>query len=146
MRAYLAIKHHADAANRPLIEMLCSLLAQRGIAATVMHRDHEAWGETHLPAQELMRRTFEEIDRSDIVIVEFSEKGVGIGIEAGYAHARRKPVLVIAQSGADISTTMRGIASAVVQYRDPAGLPAALDEALARTAGTRAPSAHHAPR
>jgi len=34
-----------------------------------------------------MRVTFAEIDRSDLAILEMSEKGVGLGIEAGYVIA-----------------------------------------------------------
>jgi hypothetical protein len=50
-------------------------------------RDIEGWGERPLAAPALMQHTFAAIAESDLVIVELSEKGVGLGIEAGYAYA-----------------------------------------------------------
>jgi 2'-deoxynucleoside 5'-phosphate N-hydrolase len=66
-----------------------------------------------------MQRTFFEIDHSDIVILEMSEKGVGLGIEAGYAFAKGKPVFVLIKKGKELSNTMQGVASRVISYRDP---------------------------
>ena len=63
-----------------------------------------------------MRRTFAEIDASDLVVVDLTEKGVGVGIEAGYAHAKQIPIVTIAQRGADISATLQGISRAVFFY------------------------------
>ena len=68
--------------------------------------------------KELMKITFEEIGSSDIVIVEFSEKGVGLGIEAGYAWAKEIPVWVIAQEGVEISTTLQGISTRIIFYEE----------------------------
>lgn len=65
-----------------------------------------------------MRRTFAEIDASDLVVVDLTEKGVGVGIEAGYARAKQIPIVVIAQRGADLSTTLRGVVRAVIVYDD----------------------------
>jgi len=53
-----------------------------------------------------------------VVLVDLTEKGVGLGIEAGYAYANGIPIVTIAQTGADISETLRGIASTVFFYTD----------------------------
>ncbi len=82
-------------------------------------RDVEEWGLREYSVEELMARTFELIDGSQAVLVELSEKGVGVGIEAGYARARDIPVLVAARAGSDISETLRGIAVAVCLYERP---------------------------
>ena len=66
-----------------------------------------------------MRITFEEIDKSDFVILEMSEKGVGLGIEAGYAIARKKPLIVLIKQGLELSNTMQGIADIVIPYSQP---------------------------
>ena len=65
-----------------------------------------------------MRRSFAAIDKSDFVLVELSEKGVGLGIEAGYAYARKIPVLTMAREGQDISTTLQGISAQTFTYDD----------------------------
>ena len=75
-----------------------------------------------------MNLTFEVIDNVDLVIVELSEKGVGIGIEAGYAHAKNIPIVVIAKEGSDISDTLRGIAKRIIFYTDTQELVANLKD------------------
>ena len=119
MKIYLATKHREDHSNRPLIDAISAVLASKGIACVNMARDHERWGECHFSPKELMPLTFREIDDSRAVIVEFSEKGVVLGIEAGYAFAKNIPVIVIAPEKADISSTLRGIAKDVITYSSP---------------------------
>ena len=116
MKVYLAIKYHSDMRNRDAIEKLSSLLEQQGITIVCMARDFEQWGKKHYSASELMRLTFDEIDSSDIIVIEFSEKGVGLGIEAGYAFAKKKPIFVLIQENADLSKTLEGIATKVQRY------------------------------
>ncbi|MDP6293441.1 MAG: nucleoside 2-deoxyribosyltransferase [Candidatus Woesearchaeota archaeon] len=118
MKAYLAVKFHEDR-NKALIEGLSEALNKAGITTTVMVRDHEKWGEVKFSPNELMKLAFSIIDRSDMVMVEFSEKGVGLGIEAGYAHAKNIPVIVIAKENSEISNTLRGIAKEVIFYETP---------------------------
>ncbi len=122
MRAYLAIKYHADNSNRTAIEQLSAQLAAAGIASVCITRDVERWGEIRLAPEELMRLSFAAIEQSELVIVELTEKGVGLGIEAGYAHARGIPIITIARQGADISETLRGISTEVFCYANYADL------------------------
>ena len=56
------------------------------------------------------------------MIMECSEKGVGLGIEAGYAYANNIPIIGIARTGSDISTTLQGISQDVIFYDRPADL------------------------
>lgn len=124
MQIYLAIKYDPRGENRPLIEEICGHLTSQGHQVTCVVRDIEKWGAiTYVPA-ELMRLSLRAIDNADLVLVEFSEKGVGLGIEAGYAHAQGKPMIVVARQGSAISTTMQGIADQVIFYERPAALAA----------------------
>jgi 2'-deoxynucleoside 5'-phosphate N-hydrolase len=117
VRAYLGAKYYEDNRNREDIELLSNVLKRNGIETVCIARDVEQWGNMQLPSTELMQKTLYEIDHSDIVILEMSEKGVGLGIEAGYACARRKPIVVLMKEGKELSTTMKGIASLVISYR-----------------------------
>ena len=63
-----------------------------------------------------MQRAFAEIDMSDLLVVDLTEKGVGLGIEAGYAYAKQIPIVVIARRDSDISTTLQGIARKLFLY------------------------------
>jgi len=84
-----------------------------------MVRDIEKWGNVTLSVQELMRITFEEIEKSDFVILEMSEKGVGLGIEAGYTVAKKKPLIILIKNRLKLSNTMQGIADIVIRYDQP---------------------------
>ncbi|MCA9977554.1 MAG: hypothetical protein KC413_17465 [Anaerolineales bacterium] len=124
MRAYIGIKYHADNSNRPRIELISNALAACRYSTVCVIRDVEEWGAQQFDPETLMQRTFLEIETCDVVIVDLTEKGVGVGIEAGYAHARGIPVVVIAEEGADVSTTLQGIAAIVYHYQELSDLKA----------------------
>ena len=132
MRAYIAIKYHEDNSNRARIEAIAGALEACGCETVCIARDVERWGEVDLSPHELMVRTFLAIDGSDLVIVDLTEKGVGVGIEAGYASAQAKEILTIAQRGSDISATLRGISTAVFLYDRTTDLPRLLGPTLRR--------------
>ena len=118
MKAYLAVKYHPDQRNRERIERVCAAMDAAGIESACVVRDLECWGEIRFEPDDLMRASLALLDRCDVVVVELSEKGVGVGIEAGYAYAKGIPVITVAQAGADISDTLRGISSGAFSYRD----------------------------
>jgi nucleoside 2-deoxyribosyltransferase len=60
----------------------------------------------------------DDIRRCDIFIAETSKKGIGIGVEAGYAKAKGKPVIYIRQKDAEHSTTVGGISDFQIFYVD----------------------------
>lgn len=116
MQVYLAIKFHEDCYNRERIAALSSALARAGCETFCVARDLERWGEVRFSPDVLMQKSFAAIDASDVLLVELTEKGVGVGIEAGYAFARGIPVFTVAEAGADISETLRGISKATCSY------------------------------
>jgi nucleoside 2-deoxyribosyltransferase len=116
MRAYITVKYHEDNRNREHIEAISSVLEERGFETVCITRDLERWGKVQFDAGLLMERAFREIDASDIVVVDLTEKGVGIGIEAGYAAAKSIPIVTIARTGSPISETLRGISREVFTY------------------------------
>ena len=118
MKAYIGIKYYEDFRNRNIIEKISLVLENRGYETSCIVRDTEQWGLVRLEPHELMKATFDEIDSCDIVIIDLSEKGVGLGIEAGYAFAKGIPIITIAEKASDISTTMQGISRQVITYRD----------------------------
>ena len=115
MKIFLSIKYHDDHRNRQLIGDITQALLPHKVICIA--RDVEEWGDKKFGAAQLMQRTFSEIDSSDIVVVELSEKGVGVGIEAGYAAAKGKTIITVARRGADISETLKGISREVFIYQ-----------------------------
>ena len=73
-----------------------------------------------------MQISLSEIDLSDLVVMEMSVKGVGLGIEAGYAYAKGKSVIVLIKEGSELSETIAGIATKVITYKHKSNLPLAL--------------------
>ena len=116
MKAFLSIKYHADHSNRAHIQQLSRALETCGYTTVVIARDVEQWGQVALSPAELMRQTFVALEGCDLVVVDLTEKGVGIGIEAGYAHAKGIPIVAMARQGRDISTTLQGIARQTLWY------------------------------
>ena len=116
-QAYIGIKYYKDNRNQPEITQLSRQLEQSGYKTVCIARDVEKWGAVHLPPSELMLHTFTEIDRSDLIVMEMSEKGVGLGIEAGYAYAKGKYLLIVLKNERELSSTMAGIASKIIRYQ-----------------------------
>jgi hypothetical protein len=129
---YLAIKFHADHRNRDLVDRISAVFEKHGLMTVCVARDFEQWGQVTLDAHDLMQRAFDAIHRSTAVVVEFTEKGVGLGIEAGYAAALNIPIFVLLRPEAEVSTTLDGISTDVFRYADDDSL----DSAVARIADT----------
>jgi nucleoside 2-deoxyribosyltransferase len=67
--------------------------------------------------KEMMQQAWKEIDESDLLIAEVSEKAIGVGIEIGYAIARNKTVIYLRREDAEHSTTASGSAKYSIIYR-----------------------------
>ena len=65
-----------------------------------------------------MKKALDQVEKADILIVELSNKSVGVGIEAGYAKAKGKPIIYLHKKGTDFKQTMKGIADTVITYKD----------------------------
>lgn len=115
-QAYIGIKYYEDNRNQSEIDRLSRQLEQAGYTTICIARDVEKWGAVCLSPPELMQRTFAVIDQSNLIIMEMSEKGVGLGIEAGYAYAQGKYLLIVLQKERELSSTMAGIATKIIRY------------------------------
>lgn len=71
---------------------------------------------------QMMQQAMAHLDHCDILLAETSEKGIGIGIEAGYAKAKGKPVIYLRQQDAAHSSTVSGISDFQVIYLDTSDL------------------------
>lgn len=68
--------------------------------------------------KEMMKQAMADIDECDMLIAETSDKAIGIGVEAGYAKARQKPVIYLRKKEAEHSTTVSGISDFQIIYED----------------------------
>ena len=79
-----------------------------------------------------MQQAMNDIEQCEMLIAETSDKAIGIGVEAGYAKAKGKPVIYIRSSAADYSTTVSGISDFQIVYTDVADLKQQFREVMAR--------------
>ena len=68
--------------------------------------------------KQMMQQAMKDIEDCDILIAETSYKAIGIGIEAGYAKAKGKPVIYLRHKDAEHSTTVSGISDYQIIYTD----------------------------
>lgn len=62
--------------------------------------------------------TFETIKNSDMLVCEVSEPSTGAGIELGWAHASKIPILCIYEKGSRPQASAEYVASEYVEYVD----------------------------
>lgn len=118
-KAFMSLKFYEGDVTKRKINEITEALRKAGIENFVMIRDVEKYGEVEIPPKDIMPKyAFPAMDTCDMLIVEFSEKGVGLGIGAGYAFAKNIPIYVIAKTGSDISSTLQGIAKEIIFYNE----------------------------
>lgn len=99
------------------------LLADVGYTLTVFV---EKYSFTPHQAPEMMRTACAEITAADLLIAETTYKEIGVGVEVGYAAALGKPIIYIRRAGAELSTTVGGLATHTIIYQTSADLCAQL--------------------
>ena len=114
MKAYISISYQRRRSLNTAITAIMSVLEEHQIESFVFV-DHYKFEETH--EDEMMRAALAELDQCDILIAETSHKGIGIGIEAGYAKAKNKPVIYLRHKEAEHSTTLSGLSDHRVIYK-----------------------------
>jgi len=124
LHSFFALKFHDGDEDKAKVESIEKALNKAGITITLMARDVEKWGKAEIPEDKTLMTdyAFPAMQQCDCNIIEFSEKGVGLGINAGYCYAIGKPIFVIAKTGSDISTTISNLAAKVIFYDFPSDL------------------------
>lgn len=127
MKAYISVsfKMRNDLDNE--IQTIKSVLIDHKIIPFVFVDEYQFKFEEE---QMMMQTAINEIDQSDILIAETSDKGIGIGIEAGYAKAKNKFVIYLRNENCEHSTTLSGISDFQVIYTDSHDLQIKLLEVL----------------
>ncbi|WP_410221003.1 nucleoside 2-deoxyribosyltransferase [Pedobacter sp.] len=129
MRAYISVSFSKRKSMDTEITAIVHTLKKFGIESIVFvdqylfHSDQEA---------QMMAQAMADIDSCNLLIAETSEKGIGIGIEVGYAKAKGKPIIYMRKANAEHSTTVSGIADFRIIYTDAGDL----EKQLAQTVNT----------
>jgi nucleoside 2-deoxyribosyltransferase len=115
MQAYISISFTQRPFLNEAVTAIKVALLHHGIDAFVfVDRYHFEKDEAHA----MMQQAFADIDRAGLLIAETSDKAIGIGIEAGYAKAKGKPVIYLRHVTAEHSTTLAGTSDQQVIYEN----------------------------
>lgn len=104
--------------NKEEIEYLCSLIKESGFEDFCFIRDVENYQKMFNDPRKLMDRAKEEILKSNVLLIDMTNKPTGRAIEAGIAFAQNKKIISIMKKGTKIKDTTRGISDAVIEYED----------------------------
>lgn len=115
MRAYIAVSFSKRNELANEINSIKKVLQDNQIDYVVFIEKHQF---TPDKENEMMKTALEEIDKCSILIAETTDKGIGIGIEAGYAKAKDKPVIYMRKNKAEHATTLSGLSDFKVIYND----------------------------
>ncbi len=111
------------------IEELCLVVREAGLEDFNFIRDVENYGKIFIDPRDLMKRSAEEIRKSDGLLIDMTDKPTGRAIEAGMAYSLGKKVIVIMKEGTIIKDTTRGIADLIIEYGVLADISPKLREA-----------------
>jgi len=82
--------------------------------------------------KEMMKSAFMEIDDSDFLIAELTTKSIGVGIEIGYAFAKKKPIIYLRKKYTEYSTTASGSSTYNVEYENEFDLYKSMEKLLSQ--------------
>ncbi len=114
MRAYISISYQKRRSLNTAITAIMTVLEEHQIESLVFVDQHKFEPEQE---QEMMQAAIASLEQCDILIAETSHKGIGIGIEAGYAKAKKKPVVYLRHKESEHSTTLSGVSDYRVIYK-----------------------------
>lgn len=115
MKAYIAISFSKRKILDSVIQTIENSLKEFQIQSFVFVNQYEFGPEQE---KEMMQQAVQDLNSCDLLIAETSEKGIGIGIEVGYAKALGKPIFYMRQLEAAHSTTVSGISDYQIVYKD----------------------------
>jgi nucleoside 2-deoxyribosyltransferase len=113
MRAYIAVSYSKRKLVDKEITLIIETLNTFDISSFVFVDKYKF---NTSQEKQMMLQVMKDIENCDILIAETSEKGIGIGIEVGYAKAKGKILIYLRHQNAEHSTTVSGISDFQIIY------------------------------
>lgn len=127
MKAYISISFNKIHSLRKVLNAISAAVEAHGIVPFIFC-DHYIFDASK--EQAMMQQAIEDIDRCDLLIAEVSDKAIGIGVEAGYAKGKGKPVIYLRQKNCEHSTTVSGISDERIVYETTGDLEVQLNDCI----------------
>jgi nucleoside 2-deoxyribosyltransferase len=132
VKAYISVSYKNRKSVDSEIEEIIQTLRESSISSLVFVDRYRFEPEQE---HEMMKTAMSEIDSCDLLIAEVSDKGIGIGVEVGYAKAKGKPVVYLRHQNAEHSTTVSGVSDFQVIYSDITDLKQKLTQVITKLKG-----------
>lgn len=107
---------YQNSENKNEIEHLCSIVKSAGFEDFCFIRDIENYEKVFDNPKDLMKSALEEINKSDLLLIDMTEKPTGRAFEAGMAYALNKKIIMIMKKGTELKDTSKGIADEIIEY------------------------------
>ena len=127
MKAYIAVSFSKRKLVDKEINSIVEVLNEWKISAFVFV-DHYQFDKSQ--ERQMMQQAMADLDNCDLLLAETSDKGIGIGIEVGYAKAKGKTIIYLRQKDTAHSTTVSGISDFQIVYNDSTDLKKQLAETV----------------
>jgi len=113
------------------LEQLASILSDMGHDTFIFDRDIKNWRNIEIPREESSKMVFSAMTDCDGVIayVDHSELSEGMAMEAGYAKALGKKLIMVVKEGAS-SPRVRSICDLYIEFEDTSDLKEELEDHL----------------
>lgn len=102
--------------SKEQVENLCYLVKSAGFEDFSFIRDVENYQKIFNNPEDLMKRSEDEIKKSDALLIDMTDKPTGRMIEVGMAYSLGKKIIAIMQRGTQIKGTTRGVTDEIVEY------------------------------
>ncbi len=113
------------------LEQLSSILSDMGHDTFIFDRDIKNWQNIEIPREESSKMVFSAMTDCDAVIayVNHSEPSEGMAMEAGYAKALNKKIIMVVKKGAS-SPRVRSVCDLYIEFEDIGDLKNSLPDYL----------------
>ncbi len=113
------------------LEQLSSILSDMGHDTFIFDRDIKNWQNIEIPREESSKMVFSAMTDCDAVIayVNHSEPSEGMAMEAGYAKALNKKIIMVVKEGAS-SPRVRSVCDLYIEFEDIGDLKNSLSDYL----------------
>ena len=113
------------------LEQLASILSDMGHDTFIFDRDIKNWRNIEIPREESSKMVFSAMTDCDGVIayVDHSELSEGMAMEAGYAKALGKKLIMVVKEGAN-SPRARSICDLYIEFEDTSDLKEEVEDHL----------------
>ena len=119
MRFYIAYKFLGSDKDKlkSTLANITSMIEENGHESFIFYRDYQKWGKVKTSEDQIIMKAFTELKKSDVffAFVENKEKSEGMLLEAGYAKAQNKKIILAIKKDINLRF-LRSISDVIIEF------------------------------